>query len=62
VPAGGISSPGTRIAPLLSTIFEKREEGHDGAQGQSRTAYTRIFSPLLYQLSYLGVGRSSNTC
>ena len=31
------------------------------AQGQSRTVYTRIFSPLLYQLSYLGVGRSSNT-
>ena len=24
------------------------------AQGQSRTVYTRIFSPLLYQLSYLG--------
>src|SRR5450759_1417415 len=31
------------------------------AQGQSRTVYTRIFSPLLYQLSYLGVGRPSNT-
>ena len=27
----------------------------DGAQGQNRTADTRIFSPLLYQLSYLGV-------
>jgi hypothetical protein len=26
----------------------------DGAQGQNRTADTRIFSPLLYQLSYLG--------
>jgi hypothetical protein len=25
-----------------------------GAQGQNRTADTRIFSPLLYQLSYLG--------
>ena len=25
-----------------------------GAQGQSRTVYTWIFSPLLYQLSYLG--------
>jgi hypothetical protein len=25
------------------------------AQGQSRTVYTRIFSPLLYQLSYLGL-------
>ena len=26
----------------------------DGAQGQNRTADTRIFSPLLYRLSYLG--------
>jgi hypothetical protein len=26
----------------------------DGAQGRSRTADTRIFNPLLYQLSYLG--------
>lgn len=28
----------------------------DGAQGRSRTADTRIFNPLLYQLSYLGAG------
>ena len=27
----------------------------DGAQGRSRTTDTRIFSPLLYQLSYLGI-------
>ena len=26
----------------------------NGAKGQNRTADTRIFSPLLYQLSYLG--------
>ena len=26
----------------------------DGAQGRNRTNDTRIFSPLLYQLSYLG--------
>lgn len=26
----------------------------DGAQGRTRTTDTRIFSPLLYQLSYLG--------
>jgi hypothetical protein len=26
----------------------------DGAQGQNRTADTRIFNPLLYRLSYLG--------
>ncbi len=28
--------------------------GHAGAQGRNRTTDTRIFSPLLYQLSYLG--------
>jgi hypothetical protein len=27
--------------------------GRDSGQGQNRTADTRIFSPLLYQLSYL---------
>jgi hypothetical protein len=26
-----------------------------GAQGRDRTTDTRIFSPLLYQLSYLGL-------
>ena len=26
----------------------------DGAEAQNRTEDTRIFSPLLYQLSYLG--------
>ncbi len=35
-------------------FFRKKEE--DGAQGRSRTADTGIFSPLLYQLSYLGTG------
>ncbi len=29
--------------------------GQGGAEGQNRTADTRIFSPLLYQLSYLGL-------
>ncbi len=27
----------------------------EGAQGRNRTNHTRIFSPLLYQLSYLGL-------
>ena len=30
----------------------------NGAQGRIRTTDTRIFSPLLYQLSYLGFERS----
>ena len=28
---------------------------YNGAQGRNRTTDTRIFSPLLYQLSYLGI-------
>ena len=30
-------------------------KGINGAQGRSRTTDTGIFSPLLYQLSYLGI-------
>ena len=30
-------------------------ERRSGAQGRIRTTDTRIFSPLLYQLSYLGI-------
>ena len=29
----------------------------NGAQGRNRTTDTRIFNPLLYQLSYLGAVR-----
>ena len=29
-----------------------------GAEGQNRTAHTGIFSPLLYQLSYLGTTKN----
>ena len=29
----------------------------NGAQGRNRTTDTRIFNPLLYQLSYLGMAR-----
>ena len=35
-------------------IFVMQLTGLDGAQGRNRTADTRIFSPLLYRLSYLG--------
>ena len=37
-----------RKAPPLGEAL-----GH-GAQGRNRTTDTRIFNPLLYQLSYLG--------
>ena len=42
-----------RDATLETTARHKREPGH-GAQGRNRTTDTWIFSPLLYQLSYLG--------
>ena len=32
-------------------------ENGNGAQGRNRTTDTVIFSHVLYQLSYLGVGR-----
>ena len=39
------------IAAPVSSLFSVR----DGGQGRDRTADTRIFSPLLYQLSYLAI-------
>ena len=41
--------PGTRPVPGLKKY---------GAEGQNRTAHTGIFSPLLYQLSYLGTTKN----
>jgi hypothetical protein len=35
------------------------EFGAGGGQGRNRTADTRIFSPLLYRLSYLAIGVKS---
>src|SRR5437867_813675 len=35
--------------------------GTASGQGQNRTADTRIFSPLLYQLSYLAEGRETSS-
>ncbi len=56
VPAGfepAISALTTRrLRPLTDgTVYD----GSDGAAGRNRTADTRIFSPLLYRLSYRGV-------
>ena len=35
-------------------------KGVGGAQGRNRTTDTRIFNPLLYQLSYLGLSRAGS--
>jgi len=38
---------------IVATVERNSEKG-SGAQGRNRTSDTRIFNPLLYQLSYLG--------
>ena len=51
-------------APNACFIGERRAEvlDWDGGQGRNRTTDTRIFSPLLYQLSYLaGCGSRART-
>ena len=40
------------LRPRMAPVFQ-----HHGASGRSRTNDTRIFSPLLYQLSYRGKWR-----
>ena len=43
---------------MQSTRWDQGSEQRDigGAQSRNRTSDTRIFNPLLYQLSYLGTG------
>ena len=48
---GGSSLVGFERRPLART------SRNPGGQGRNRTTDTRIFSPLLYQLSYLAAGR-----
>src|SRR5581483_5045448 len=53
-----VRCPGPVGGPAGYGRWEGRRwrSGYAGAQGQNRTADTRIFSPLLYRLSYLGAG------
>jgi integrase len=53
--------PGAKILDTALDIRQPVVEGEpnsliDGGQGRNRTTDTRIFSPLLYQLSYLAAG------
>ena len=53
-----------RSSVLLAEYAKYAVKWHakvSGAQGRNRTTDTRIFSPLLYQLSYLGVAGESGT-
>ena len=47
------------VAPVCQVVVSRltQEIADFGAQGRDRTTDTRIFSPLLYQLSYLAVVR-----
>ena len=50
----GAALPQRPIGPEFLWSFRGLGRGKGGAQGRIRTTDTRIFSPLLYQLSYLG--------
>ncbi len=47
-----------RISQALAALGDQE----NGAQGRNRTADTRIFNPLLYQLSYLGISQGEPAC
>ena len=49
---------GPHALPIRLDISVRRFAAHRNGQGQNRTADTRIFSPLLYQLSYLALSRT----
>jgi hypothetical protein len=50
-------SRGVQLGPLETPPADEGGDGRSGAQGRNRTTDTRIFSPLLYRLSYLGIRR-----
>ena len=41
---------------MVEQAGNKKKKSKDGGQGRNRTTDTRIFNPLLYQLSYLAIG------
>ena len=44
----------TKTMIKVNALFYRHLSKKSGARGRIRTTDTRIFSPLLYQLSYLG--------
>ncbi len=57
-PSQVLCSPGGSVASSTGIVVYNHQLKGDGGQGQNRTADTRIFSPLLYRLSYLASKRS----
>ena len=64
LPAEVTVSPRTteRNKSLISRYFVDVGGRVNGGQGRNRTNDTRIFSPLLYQLSYLAIEAPGTTC
>ena len=56
VKAGLQTSCKSGAGPKPRGLQPTDRDSRNGAQGRNRTTDTRIFSPLLYQLSYLGSG------
>ena len=46
----------TNELPVICNVCQQMADKKESGQGRVRTADTRIFSPLLYQLSYLTKG------
>src|SRR5262245_8851729 len=46
----------THVSGMNRHLCDRYRHDFDGGQGRNRTTDTRIFSPLLYQLSYLAAG------
>lgn len=51
----GPQRSGSDVRIMPASVLIPASGGGGGAQGRIRTTDTRIFSPLLYQLSYLGM-------
>ena len=51
----------TRWTKLVGRVYKLLIRRDSGGQGQNRTADTGIFSPLLYQLSYLALININST-
>ena len=56
---GAIGAFGALVRLRENPQKPKVSRGFSGAQGRIRTTDTRIFSPLLYRLSYLGKQNTS---
>ena len=57
LPQGGVGlgGCGTNESPVICIVCQQMADKKESGQGRDRTGDTRIFSPLLYLLSYLTI-------